>query len=163
MFGLHHPKNYLKKNWQHVLAETHLQSAKERVSQRDDKFSKLTKVGEAAPAHINNSWMWRTKSLSISLDFQKQVSHQHKRLSVPTGSKTQTQNAPRELSVGPRAGRLNIFLMTHAHGTKAGTITRWLTWHNVTDGDKSSVFQTGKITQQLPINHTIPVPDRIVL
>lgn len=42
-------------------------------------------------------------------------------------------------------------------------ITRWLTWHNVTDRDESSVLQTGKITQQLPIKHAIPVPNRIVL
>lgn len=40
---------------------------------------------------------------------------------------------------------------------------RWLTWHYVTDGDESSVLQTGKITQQLPIKHAVPVPDRIVL
>lgn len=38
-----------------------------------------------------NMPMWRTKSPSISLDFQKQVSHVHKRLSVPAASKTQTR------------------------------------------------------------------------
>lgn len=36
--------------------------------------------------------MWRTKSPSISLDFQKQASHWHKRLSVPALSKTQTRS-----------------------------------------------------------------------
>ncbi len=51
---------------------------------------------------------WGTKSLSISLDCQKQVSHVHKRLSVPAASKTQTGNAQKELRAGPREGQLNV-------------------------------------------------------
>ena len=104
-----------------------------------------------------NMPMWRTKSPSISLDFQKQVSHVHKRLSVPAASKTQTRTliGSSEL-VQDRDGWVFFF-------SGKTQITRWLTWHYVTDGDESSVLQTGKITQQLPIKHTVPVPDRIVL
>lgn len=40
---------------------------------------------------------------------------------------------------------------------------RQLTWHYVTDGNKSSVLQTSKITQQLPFKHTIPISDWVVL
>lgn len=38
-----------------------------------------------------------------------------------------------------------------------------LTWHYVADGDESSVLQTGKIAQQLPIKHAVPLADWIVL
>lgn len=84
-------------------------SAKGRVvEKRNDKFAKITNpnLQDFLDASLNsqgggssthkqiNMPMWRTKSLSISLDFQKQVSHQYKRLSVPAARKTQTHNTP---------------------------------------------------------------------
>lgn len=59
--------------------------------------------------------LWGTKSQSISLDFQKQVSHQHKRLSVPAASKTQTQNARKQLSAGPSEAQLNVIRKRNAN------------------------------------------------
>lgn len=38
-----------------------------------------------------------------------------------------------------------------------------LTWHYVTDGDEAGVLQSDEITQQFPIQHTVPVPYGIVL
>ncbi len=67
-----------------------------------------------------NMPMWRTKSLSISLDFQKQVSHPHKRLPVPAASKTQTHNAQKELRAGPREGQSNVFRKTQILGDSPG-------------------------------------------
>lgn len=83
--------------------------------------------GSSAHKQINMP-MWRTKSLSISLDFQKQVRHQHKRLSVPAASKTQTQNAQKELRAVPNEGMLNVFwknaeVQWHRRGTNTGTDT----------------------------------------
>lgn len=49
--------------------------------------------------------LWRTKSQSISLDFQKQESHHYKRLSVPAANQTQTQTAQKERSARPMEGR----------------------------------------------------------
>lgn len=72
-------------------------------------LNKNSERGSSSTHKQINTPMWKTKSLSISLDLQKQVSHQHKRLSVPTASKTQTQNTRKELSAGAREGQLNVF------------------------------------------------------
>lgn len=58
-----------------------------------------------------NMPMWRTKSLSMSLDFQEQVSHWYKRLTVPAASQTQTQYAEKELRAAPR-GTAECFQQT---------------------------------------------------
>lgn len=55
---------------------------------------------------------WGTKGPSISLDFQKQVSHVHKWLSVPAASKRQTPSTQRTLRTGPMEGQLHVFLKT---------------------------------------------------
>lgn len=82
-------------------------------------LSKNSERGGSSTHKQINTPMWKTKSLSISLDFQK--TSEHKRLSVPTASKTQTQNTPKELSAGAREGRLNVFQFgQHTRGMKRG-------------------------------------------
>lgn len=130
-------------------------------------LSKTSERGGSSTHKQINTPMWKTKSPSISLDFQKQVNHQHKRRSVPKASKTQTRNTPKELSAGAGEGQLNVSRKQQVRITyvvwKQDTNSGILTWHHVTDWDKSSVLQTGKITQQFSVNHTIPVPNRIIL
>lgn len=40
---------------------------------------------------------------------------------------------------------------------------RAVTWHYFTNGDEARVFHAGEITQQLPVNGAVPVPDGVVL
>lgn len=106
--------------------------------------------------------MWKTKSLSISLDFQ------NKSAIITKGSLFLLQAKHKRRMLGRSSVLMRerdslMFAENGMHVVQTDTNFKWLTWHYVADRDKSCVLQTGKITEQLPIKHAIPVSNRVVL